>query len=49
MKGLVRLAQKFAKLVAETSSKVQGLKTYDKAINEPVNGNRWQKVVNEEL
>lgn len=48
-KGLIRLTQKFAKIVTETNSKVREPKTYNEAINHPINDNRWHKVVNEEL
>lgn len=37
---LVRSMYKFFKLVAETSSKVQELKTYNKTINDPIHYNR---------
>ena len=47
--GLVRPAQEFAKSVTETSSKVREPKTYDKAINDPISGNRWREAIDEEL
>ena len=47
--GLVRYAYKFAKSVTETSSKVREPKTYDKAINDLIHGNRWREAVDEEL
>ena len=47
--GLVRPARKFAKSVTETNSKVREPKTYDKAINDPIHGNKWREAVNEEL
>ena len=47
--GLVRPAQELAKSVTETSSKVREPKTYDEAVNNPINGNRWQKAIDEEL
>ena len=37
---LVNLVYKTARLVIETSSKVQEPKTYDKIINDPFNGGR---------
>ena len=46
---LVRPAQELAKLVSETSIKVREPKTYDEVINNPIHGNRWRKVINEEL
>ena len=47
--GLVRPAQKLAKSVTETSSKVQEPKTYDEAINDPVHWNRRREAIDEEL
>ena len=47
--GLVRPAQKLAKSVTETSSKVREPKTYDEAVNGLINRNRWQKAIDEEL
>ena len=47
--GLVRPAQELTKSVTETSSKVRQPKTYDKAINDPVHGNRWREAIDEEL
>lgn len=38
--GLIRPTQKLAKSVIKSSSKVHELKTYDKAINNLINGNR---------
>ena len=35
--------------MTETSSKVWQPKTYDEAINDPVHGNRWREVMDEEL
>ena len=47
---LVRPAQlKFAKSVTETSNKVREPKTYDETINNPIHGNRWKEVIDEEL
>ena len=46
---LVRPVHEFAKLVAETSSKVQEPKTYDEAISDPIHGNRWRETIDEEL
>ena len=46
---LVRLVQELAKLVTETNSKMQEPKTCDEAINNPIHGNRWREIVNEEL
>lgn len=40
-KRLVRPMYKFAKSVTETSSKIRELKTYNKAINNLIHGNRW--------
>ena len=37
---LVKLMQDVAKSVTETSSKVRKPKTYNEAINNPINGNR---------
>ena len=47
--GLVRPAQELAKSVTETSSKVREPKTYNEAVNNPINGNRWQEIIDEEL
>ena len=46
---LVRPVQKLIKSVIKTNSKVREPKTYDKAINDLIYGNRWREVVNEEL
>ena len=46
---LVRLAQELAKLVIETSNKVHKPKTYNKTINNPINGNGYQGTIDEEL
>ena len=40
---------KFVNSVTETSSKVQELKTYNEVINNPIHGNRWWEVIDEEL
>lgn len=48
-KRLVRPTYKFAKSVTETSNKVQDSKTYNETINDPIHGNRWQEVIDEEL
>ena len=47
--GLVRPVQELTKAVTETSSKLREPKTHDKAINNPVHGNRWRRAINEEL
>ena len=47
--GLVKPAQELAKSITETSSKVRKPKTYDEAVNNPINRNRWQKAIDEEL
>ena len=47
--GLIRPAQELAKSVTETSSKVREPKTYDEAVNYPINGNRGQEAIDEEL
>ena len=46
---LVRPAQELAKSVTETSNKVREPKAYNKTINDLINGNRWQKAIDEEL
>lgn len=46
---LVRLIQKLVKLVIETISKVHKLKIYNKAINNLINKNKWQKVIDKEF
>lgn len=46
---LVRLVPKFAKLITETSSKMQELKTYNETIKDSFYGNKWRKVVNKKL
>lgn len=46
---LVRLVQELTKSVTKTSSKMHELKTYDEAINNSINRNRWQKAIDEEL
>lgn len=46
---LVRSICKFAKSVTEISSKIQESKTSDKAINNPVHRNKWQKIMDEKL
>ena len=46
---LVRPVQELAKSVTETSSKVQKPKTYNKAINDSIYGNKWRKAVDKEL
>ena len=47
--GLVKPVQKLVKSVTETTSKVREPKTYDEAVNNPINGNRWQKAIDKEL
>ena len=47
--GLIRPAQELAKSVTETSSKVHEPKTYNKAVNNPINGNRGQEAIDEKL
>ena len=37
--GFIKPMQELTKSVTSTSSKVQELKTYEKAINDPVHGN----------
>lgn len=48
-KKLVKPANKSAKLVTKTNSKVRKFKTYDKVINDPIYENKWCKVINKEL
>lgn len=47
--GLIRPVYKFAKLVTKTKSKMQKPKTYDKAMNDPINENKWHEVIDKEL
>lgn len=47
--GLVKLVQKLANSVIGTSSKVHKPKIYNEVVNNPINGNRWQKAINEKL
>ena len=47
--GLVRPAQELAKSGTEISSKVCEPKTYDEGVNNLINGNSWQKAIDEEL
>lgn len=46
---LLKLVNKFAKSVTETSSKVHEPKTYNEAINNPIHGNKWRKAIDKEL
>lgn len=46
---LVRPAQKLAKSVIQTSSKVHEPKTYDEAVDNVINRNGWQEAIDEEL
>ena len=46
---LVRPAQELAKSVTETNSKVREPKTYNEAVTNPINGNRWREAIDEEL
>lgn len=39
----------FAKSVTEISSKMQEPKTYNKAINNLIYGNKWREVIDKEL
>ena len=41
--------QELAKSVTETSSKIREPKTYNEAINDYVNKNKWQEAINKEL
>lgn len=45
----IRPAYKLVKSLIETSSKVYEFKTYDKAIDNPIYGNRWHETINEKL
>lgn len=47
--GLVRLAQKLAKSITETSSKVYKPNTDNYAVNNSINENKWQDIIDEEL
>ena len=47
--GLVKPAYEVAKSITKTSSKVQEPKTYNKARDNLIHGNRWYETVNEEL
>lgn len=47
--GLVKPMQELAKSVTETSSKVCKPKTYDEAVNDLINRNRWREAINKEL
>ena len=38
-----------AKSITKTSSKIYELKTYDKAINNPINRNKWQEAIDEKF
>lgn len=46
---LIRLAWELAKLITKTNSKMHKSKTYNKAINNPINRNKWQEFIDEEL
>lgn len=46
---LVKPTQELAKLVTEIISKVCKPKTYDEAVNDLINGNRWREAINKEL
>ena len=46
---LMKPLQDHAKLVIQTSKKERVLKTYNKAVNNPINRNQWQKRINEKL
>ena len=46
---LVKPARELAKSVTETNSKVHEPKTYDETVNNPINRNRWQEAIDEEL
>lgn len=45
----VRPVYEFAKSVTKISSKVRKPKTYKKAINDLIHGNRWRQAVNKVL
>ena len=47
--GLVKPLYEFAKLVTETSSKVQELKAYNIAINNLIHSNKWHETIDKEL
>lgn len=47
--GLVKPVQELAKSVTEISSKVRKPKTYNEAVNNQINRNRWQKANDKEL
>lgn len=46
---IIRLANKFAKLITKTNSKMRKLKAYDKPIYNSIYKNRWRKAVDDEL
>lgn len=46
---LIKPAQEIAKSVTEISNKVRKPKTYDKAVNNLIKGNKWQKAIDEEI
>lgn len=48
-KKLVKLVQKFVKLVIKTSNKVQKLKKYKKVINNLIYKNKWQNIIDKKL
>lgn len=47
--GLIKPMQELVKLVTKPNSKVHKLKIYNKAINNPINRNRWPKAIDEEF
>lgn len=49
LEELVRLIQKLAKFVTKNNSKVSKPKTYNEAVNNLINRNKWQKTINKEL
>lgn len=41
--------QELAKSITETSSKVHISKTYNEAVNDLINRNKWQKAIDKEF
>lgn len=46
---LVRPTQKLAQSITEISCKVCKPNTYNKVMSDPINANRWQKIINKKL
>lgn len=49
MGSSIKPAHKLAKSLIKTSSKVHELKTYNKAIDNPIHGKRWHKAIDNKL